>query len=75
MHKLKNTKNLHNYATTIMQRVFAAFYAIYKNIVLKHCYNKQTMLQRDSSFWIFYAYLEIKCDFGVFELMIYGLVS
>ena len=33
----KKTKNLHNYANEIMQRVFAAIYAIYKNIVLKHC--------------------------------------
>ena len=56
MHKLKTTKktkNLHNYANQIMQRVFAAIYAIYKNIVIKHCYNKQKLLQRDSSFWIF----------------------
>ena len=58
-----------------MQRVFAAIYATYKNIVFKHCYNKQKLLQRDSSFWIFYAYLAIKCDFDVFESMIYGLLS
>ena len=34
IHKLKNTKktkNLHNYSIKIMQRVFAAIYAIYKN--------------------------------------------
>ena len=43
MHKLKNTKNLHNYANEIMQRVFAAIYAIYKKVVLKHNYNKKAM--------------------------------
>ena len=31
---------MHNYANEIMQRVFAAIYAIYKKVVLKHSYNK-----------------------------------
>ena len=53
LNKTTKTKNFHNYENKIMQRVFAAIYVIYKSIVLKHCYNQQTMLQRDSSFVIF----------------------
>ena len=42
MHNEKTLKNynLHNYANETMQRVFAAIYAIYKKVVLKHNYNK-----------------------------------
>ena len=39
-----------------MQRVFAAIYAIYKKVVLKHYYNKQIMLQRDSSYFMTKTY-------------------
>ena len=45
--KIKKQKTCIIMQSKYMQRVFAAIYAIYEKLVLKHCYNKQTMLQRD----------------------------
>ena len=59
---------MHNYANEIMQRVFAAIYAIYKNIVqnigttIKQCYKEI----RVSGFS--FAYIEIKYYFDIFEI-------
>ena len=62
---------MHYYGNEIIQRVFTVIYAICKNIVTtnKQCYKEI----RVSGF--LYAYLEIKCDFDAFDLMIYGLLS
>ena len=47
---------MHDYANESIQRVFAAIYAIYNNIVLKNCYKEIR------ASWFLYAYLKIKCD-------------
>ena len=52
----------------IMQRVFATIHALYEELVLKHCYSKKNNVTKRFKFLDIYAYIEIKCDFGVFEI-------
>ena len=71
MHYYANEIIQHVYVYNVLTAIYAICKTLFKNILTtkEQCYKEI----RVSGF--LYAYLEIKCDFDAFNLMIYGLPS